>query len=78
MSIKNGQSRDTGNIGYKTQNEDKQNKKKTKQIQKYKKMSNPRPPKKPHRRITQVFVRDKPFSKQNREPFNQYLIVALR
>ena len=28
MSIKNEQSRDTGNIGYKTQNEDKQNKKK--------------------------------------------------
>jgi hypothetical protein len=75
MSIKNGKSRDTGNIGYKTQNET--NKIKKKPIQKYKKMSNPRPPKKP-RRITQVFARDKPFSKQNREPFNQYLIVALR
>ena len=55
----NGQSRDAGNIGYKTQNEDKQNKNKQKTTQKNKKMNNKDPTKNNKTNISNVVDQQK-------------------
>jgi hypothetical protein len=55
--IMNGQSRDAGNIGYKTQNEDKQNKKQQKTTQKNKKINNKDPTKNNKTNISNVVDR---------------------